>query len=242
MKKILLSCLAFLAIILFLFSLPLFFPAREALQNTNNVGLPWQIERDEAGQTRVFGLSPGVSVLNDAIAQFGEDIEIAIMIAGNVPKGEEAKDAALEGYYNQVVLDFIHARLILTLEASPDMVESMLSRSVKGEYMRNGSRKFSLHPDDIRLAATLPLAAMTLIPGGSLDDETITSRFGAPAGIIPVGETLHHYLYPDKGLDIILDRKGKDVLQYVSPADFEVRIMRPLRSETQNRTQNQPQN
>ncbi|MDR1849119.1 MAG: hypothetical protein LBQ75_03685 [Zoogloeaceae bacterium] len=228
MKKILLPCLAFLAITVVLFFLPLLFPAPEAAQNASHTGLPWEIEQDESGQTRVFGLSPGVSTLNDVMAQFGSQMELALMVAANIPTGQEARDAALEAYYNQIALGFVQGRLILTLDAPPSMIVSMLERSVKGEYMRNGSRRFGLHPDDVRLAATLPLAALTLIPNAHLDHETIVLRFGTPAAILPVGETLHHYLYPDKGLDIVLDSKGKEVLQYVAPADFEARIMRPL--------------
>ncbi|MCL2022503.1 MAG: hypothetical protein FWG81_10685 [Betaproteobacteria bacterium] len=232
MKKVLLSCLAFLAIVVSLIILPFFLPVPESAQSANNIGLPWQIELDEAGQTRVFGLSPGVSTLNDAIARLGEDMELAIMVAANIPTGQEAKDAALEGYYNQIALDFVQARLVLTLDAPPEMIAAMLSRSVRGEYMRNGSRKYSLHPDDATLAATLPLVAFTLVPNARLDAETITLRFGPPAAIVSMGESMQHYLYPDKGLDIALDSKGKNVLQYVAPAEFEERIMRPLRPET----------
>ena len=229
MKKILLACLAILAVIAFIFLLPLFLPMPEVSQQVNNAGLPWEIELDETGQTRVFGLSPGVSTLDDAIARFGNDMELAIIVAANIPRGEEAKDAALEGYYNQIVLSFIHARLILTLDAPFPVIASMLERSIKGEYMRNGSRKFTLHPDDARLAGTLLVVALTLVPNADLDAETIVSRFGPPADIIPVGKTLQHYLYPDKGLDVVLDSKGKEILQYVAPADFERRIMDPLR-------------
>jgi hypothetical protein len=230
MKKVLLSCLAFLAIIVSLLTLPFFLPVPESAPN--NLGLPWQIERDEAGQTRIFGLSPGVSTLNDAIAHLGEDMELAIMVAANISTGEEEKDAALEGYYSQIALGFVQAKLVLTLDAPEQMITAMLSRSVKREYMSTGGQKYSLHPDDAMLAATLPLAAFTLIPSARLNAETITLRFGAPAAIIPVGETLQHHLYPDKGLDIVLDNKGKSVLQYVAPADFERRIMHPLRPET----------
>jgi len=230
MKKVLLSCLAFLAITLLLFTLPFVFPIAEG--EANNLGLPWEIEQNEFGQTRVFGISPGISTLDDAIANFGDDMELAIMVAANIPTGEEAKDAALEGYYSQVRLNFLQARLVLTLDASEQIITAMLARSPKAEYMSNGSRKYSLHPDDAALARTLPLAALTLIPGARLDEETITMRFGSPAAIVPVGENLQHYLYPDKGLDIAVDKKGKNVLQYVAPTEFEERIMRPLQPKT----------
>jgi hypothetical protein len=55
----------------------------------------------------------------------------------------------------------------------------------------------------------------------------ILQRFGAPAERIRQGETLEHFLYPAQGLDIVLDSKGKEVLQYVAPADF-ARLRAPL--------------
>jgi len=226
MKKILLSCLAFLAVIVFI---SILLPTPQSMQNTN--GMPWEIERDETGQTRVFGLSPRVSTLYEAIARFGSDMELAIIVAANVPRGEEEKDAALEAYFQRVTLGFVTARMILTLDAQPQTIVSMLERSGKAEIMRNGSRKLKLRPEDADFAKTLPIVAITLVPNADLDAETIVSRFGTPAAVIPEGETLQHYLYPDKGLHIVLDSKGKEILQYVAPADFEHRIMRPLKPE-----------
>ena len=60
-----------------------------------------------------------------------------------------------------------------------------------------------------------------------MDEAIILQRFGTPAERIRQGETLEHFLYPDKGLDLVLDSKGKEVLQYVAPADF-ARLRAPL--------------
>jgi hypothetical protein len=49
----------------------------------------------------------------------------------------------------------------------------------------------------------------------------ILERFGQPAERIRVNEHLEHLLYPAKGLDIVLDSKGRELLQYVAPARFE---------------------
>ena len=230
MKKILFPCLALLAVTVLFFLLPLLLPTQEVTQPASNIGLPWEIDRDEAGQTRVFGLAPGVSTLNDAIARFGNEMELAIIIAADAPRDKEANDATLESYYKQITFGGMRAHLILTLDAPPSMVLSMLERSVKGKYTQIGSRKFSLHPDDAKLAGTLPLTALTLVPNVNLNAETIVSRFGPPVETIPMGN-LQHYLYPDKGLNVVLDSKGKELLQYVAPAEFERRIVRPLKPE-----------
>ena len=36
-----------------------------------------------------------------------------------------------------------------------------------------------------------------------------------------------HWLYPVKGLDVVVREEGKEVLQYVAPREFE-RLARPL--------------
>jgi hypothetical protein len=103
----------------------------------------------------------------------------------------------------------------------------MRERAAKTDHLETGIRRFILNEADRQRAENLPLAGIVFIPAASLDEAIILQRFGAPAERIPQGETLEHFLYPDKGLDVVLDRKGKEVLQYVAPADF-ARLRAPL--------------
>ena len=89
------------------------------------------------------------------------------------------------------------------------------------------TRKYILHHDDLALAWRAPIASVTFIPAASLDEQTVLRRFGAPAERIRVDERVEHFLYPDKGLDLALDSKGKEVLQYVAPRQF-ARLREPL--------------
>ena len=57
----------------------------------------------------------------------------------------------------------------------------------------------------------------------------ILERFGQPAERIRVGENLEHFLYPAKGLDVVLDSKGRELFQYVAPARFDA-LRAPLRN------------
>ena len=45
-------------------------------------------------------------------------------------------------------------------------------------------------------------------------------RFGEPGERLVVSEKRVHLLYPDKGLDVVVDGNGKELLQYVAPRDF----------------------
>ena len=44
---------------------------------------------------------------------------------------------------------------------------------------------------------------------------------------IHVSEKRVHLLYPDKGLDVVVDSEGKELLQYVAPKDFAL-LREPL--------------
>jgi len=39
--------------------------------------------------------------------------------------------------------------------------------------------------------------------------------------VVPVSAQERHLLYPELGLDLVLNADGKDVLQYLSPDDFD---------------------
>jgi hypothetical protein len=103
----------------------------------------------------------------------------------------------------------------------------MRSNAAKTDHLETGIRKYVLNDADRQRAERLPLTAIAFIPAARLDEAIILQRFGAPAERIRQGETLEHFLYPAWGLDIVLDSKGKGVLQYVAPAEF-ARLRAPL--------------
>jgi hypothetical protein len=175
--------------------------------------LPWQIEVQPDGTSRVFGLTLGRSTLSDARARFGPEPQVAIVTA----PGEAG---SLEAYFESVSLGFFTGKMVLTMEAAPDAVEQMRGRAAKIEHMESATRKARLAAADREFADRAPIRAITFIPSAQLEEATILERFGQPAERLRDGEQVEHFLYPTKGLDVILDRKGKEVLQYVAPRDF----------------------
>lgn len=183
-------------------------------------GLPWQIEILADGKTRVFGLTPGSSTFGAATGVFGADREIALVAA-------QGETGTLEAYFNQVTTGIIGGKMVLSADLDRESVERMRQRAVKSEYMESSTRKFALHPDDLALAENAPIASITFIPAARLDEAIVLSRFGQPGERIRASETMEHFLYPDKGLALTLDREGKEILQYVAPAQF-ARLRDPL--------------
>jgi hypothetical protein len=56
----------------------------------------------------------------------------------------------------------------------------------------------------------------------ALHEESTRAHFGIPVEDLPVSAQEQHLLYPELGLDLVLNADGKDVLQYLSPNDFDV--------------------
>ena len=190
-------------------------------------GLPWQIEAPAPGASRVFGLTlggPAPSTLADARRVFPELAKLALLAPTDQP-------LALEAYFDSVSVGPLAGKLVLNLAATPAELEAMRARAPKTDHLETGIRKFVLNDADSIRAESLPLAGIVFIPGASLDEAIILQRFGTPAERVRQGETLEHFLYPAKGLDVVLDAKGKEVLQYVAPAEF-ARLRGPLTQES----------
>lgn len=202
---------------------PLLFPPHREAPPPITHGMPWQIEMPEPGQTRVFGLRLGgakPSTLADAQRTFPEIAKLALLAPPEKP-------LALEAYFDSVSIGPLAGKLVLSIAAAPAELDAMRARAAKTDHLETGIRKFVLNETDRERAANLPLAGIVFIPAAGLDESIVLQRFGAPAERIRQGDTLEHFLYPGKGLDLVLDSKGKEVLQYVAPADF-ARLRAPL--------------
>ena len=208
--------LSLFALVLIALLLPFLLPSAGKVEGVDpNSNLPWQITTDGQGGSSVFGLRPGVSTLAEVKQRLGGDLDVAIIAAP-----QEA--GSLEGFYSQLRLGFVMAKVIVTVDASPELVSAMRERALKAQYMESSTRKIRLHPDDLAAAEKLPVRAIVVIPSVNLDEATVVERFGKPAERLPVSEKRVHLLYPEKGLDVTVDTDGKELLQYVAPRDFSL--------------------
>ena len=173
-------------------------------------GLPWQIDSLPDGSSRVFGITPGQSTLGDVVEQLGNDMQLAIIAA----PGESGN---LEMYYSRYSASIITGKLIFVAKMADDTLLQLQERA----FRDGGTRRYRLHPDDLPLAWQAPVKSIIFLPSVNLDEEIARNRFGIPAETIHSSEQVTHLLYPDKGLDFVIDRDGKEVLRYVAPRDFD---------------------
>ena len=209
---------ALAALIMAALVLPFVLPRAKA--PTDQRYLPWQVEVLEDGRSRVFGLMLPTSTLADARRLHGGDLTLGLM-------REAGGELSLEAYQPSAQLGFVTGKLILTLAVSIDDLTAMASRAADSEATRSGARRLSLATADVRSAEHLRIAGISFVPSVDLDRQMIVDRFGEPEQRIEQPGGLVHYLYPSRGLDLLIDDGGREVLQYVAPADF-TRLTTPL--------------
>lgn len=221
MPRLLKSVLLFIAIVVALLAAPLLFIERpREAPPLPDQGLPWQIEVLPDGRSRVFELVLGDATFEQARRRFGQDGEIALIL--------DAEDrGSLEAYYETVALGPLTGKMILTLETVPAQWPGILARARKIEYLKSTSRRITLAEQDLAAAMQARIIAITFIPTAQLSEEIIVQRFGLPSERLKAGDHAEHFLYPERGLDLLFDRKGRELLQYVAPRDFS-RLREPL--------------
>ena len=187
-------------------------------------GLPWQIQLLPDGSTKVFGVVPGATTLGQAVARLGDDMEMAIMAAAG-------ETGSLEMYYSQHRAGLLTAKLILAADIDTETLTAMRENAASKELLKSGATKYVLRRQDHEKAMDAVIQSIAYIPATNLDHETIVNRFGEPAETVTTNAQATHYLYPTKGLDVVLSEEGKEVLQYVAPTEFK-RLREPLEQQS----------
>ncbi len=175
---------------------------------------PWQITLLADGKTRVFGITLNESSLNDAVELWGRDYRLGLFESPGQP-------LSLEAYFNEVTQGGISGKFVLTLEATQDELTALLQQSIKRKVLESGARRYSMTAKMNNVLAQKRISSLSYIPYINLDEEIILKRFGEPAERIMVDKKRQHMLYPELGLDLMLDEEGKELLQYVAPNKFE---------------------
>jgi hypothetical protein len=200
---------------------------------SNNAGLPWDITELPAGASRLWGQN-GLVLSSDAgkastLADLQRLWPIEVQMAIVAAPGE---GGALEAFVDPAQLGFVAGKLVVSAALDARTIAGMRERSTKVEFMDSTTRRFTLANNDLATALQAPISSVSLIPQAQLDAATVVQRFGEPAKRIRRGEgdaEVEHMLYPTKGLDVVVSAKGKELLQYVAPAQFE-RLSKPLQA------------
>lgn len=180
---------------------------------------PWEAVVGPDGATRALGLTLGQSTLADAISRFGKGVDVAIFESAGRP-------LALEAYFSETSAGGISGRLVAVLAPSAAVLDGLKARSRGARRLQSGTLRHEIDARDAEILASLPLASLTFVPTANLDETTVRSRFGEPVERLPAGDGAVRWLYPDRGIAVTLSEQGKEMIDYVNPADGE-RLRQP---------------
>jgi hypothetical protein len=176
--------------------------------------LPWEIETTSNGAIRVFGITLGETTLDEASRHFAKVPEMAVFIGAAGPE-------SIEAYYGKTKVGLFDAKVVLILAANPAILAQVAETAGKPEPMPSGSWKRPISEESLDTVLKLPVQAITYVPSVHYETDIVLRRFGEPADKLRHDEHSEYWFYPTKGLVILLDSEGKELLQYVSPSDFD---------------------
>lgn len=192
--------------------------------------LPWIIQTDAQGGSRVFDLDIGQSSIAQAEKVFQDTAEFGIFIESN---GQQS----LEAFFGQVRLAGLQARAVLNLQVDEATLNRYAAEAIDKSGQPSNSYKLKLPDELLPQLLQHSFTSLTYLPKLNIEDELITLRFGKPARTEIPKEKIRIWLYPEKGLSITRVEDEKPVFHYVRPRDFERYLS--LESTERNSSENQ---
>ena len=216
-RHIFLSVLIFTLVVL---AVAIFLPGgRETVHSPDTV--PWNVTVDSEGYSHVFGISVGRTTIREVAAKIQDPAEVSMFVA---PDGKQS----IEVYFDRVALGEFYAKVVLGVALDDATLKEIYGRGVRISSLAGGVRKVELHPDDLALVNNAVASSLTYLPSINLDETIVKKRFGEPARRLKERQSgLEHWLYPAIGLDLAMNDKGKEVLLYVKPSEFN-KVVAPL--------------
>lgn len=182
---------------------------------------PWQVKITPAGNSQVFGIELDKTPLGHAAMSLKIRYELGLF-------EDKQGNLSLEAYFNELTRGGLTGKLIVLLDVEQNQLQTFKSNSLKKRPQESGELKYNLVKKDQKTAEQFLVRSISYIPYVNLDKEMIERRFGVADQVIKSKDGLVHYVYMKQGLDIIYSEKGKEILQYVSPANIK-QLLQPLK-------------
>jgi hypothetical protein len=186
---------------------------------------PWEVSRSDAGQVEVFGLTLGQSRLAELRARLGETGTLSLFI-------EADGTMVIEAFFDDIRLSGLRADWVVTLDVAESDLADIYGRGLRISTLGHGGRKVTLAVEDSKRLAEAPLRRITYLPWPQLQARDLAGNFGLPREKLTEPGGIEHWLYPERGMDIARDPKGKVVIQYLNPPDFSAARARLERAVT----------
>ena len=173
--------------------------------------LPWQISTFGDGTSKALGIHLGRDTLKDVIARYGDPEGLALFASRQAQR-------SLEAYFGTIHLGPLEGKLVVRLDASATDLAALEGRAIGSEGTAEGERRLLLSDADKRAQADRTVAGLSYIPNWSkMTPEFLTGRLGPATRIERISSSAERWLYPGKGLSVLVDSQGKEVFEYSAP-------------------------
>lgn len=175
--------------------------------------LPWQITVVDADTLHVLDMDIGKATLGDAVNILKSEYELAWF-------DNPDQSISLEAYFLRVSMSGLSAKVILELDPEGLELDYLKKNSGKPQILTSRAIKYPL--DDLaRTLSNRLIRSLTYVPKINVEQEMLKRRFGQAEETMSLDEYTQFWLYPQKGLVITVNTKGKEAFQYVPVSDFE---------------------
>lgn len=188
---------------------------------------PWESQVAADGSLWALGLRLPGATLADAQLLWNGGLQVLV-------RATPAAALTLEATVETARPGGVMGRLVLHAEATPEQLQRWAARPAKDERTPSLSRQLTLQPDDLQEALRAPIRLVAFVPQTRLDDSTARARFGEPERVVRESAAVQHWLYPKRGLALMLNPEGRDVLRFVPPAQFAAQVEAPLKKALGN--------
>jgi len=196
-----------LVIFLAFFILSVFYLSTRNNPISDDQTLPWQSKVNASGQTEIYNLVIGSSSFQDAIRTFGKDLEVSLF------KNQD-ESFQLEAFYNNIEIAQIRGQLIVELLMSENQLSFLQNNIKSSEKLPTGNEKFELNLFAKSSLRNLMIKKIVFIPKTDIAPSTIIDRFGKADKISSDAQGVEYWIYQDKGLRIIYNANGKEMMEY----------------------------
>ncbi|MEW5755571.1 MAG: hypothetical protein AB1810_04650 [Pseudomonadota bacterium] len=189
-------------------------------QNGEQQRAVWNLKVDESGRLEVLGITLGLTTLQQAEAILRSRSQRAIFAQA---KAETPQPPDIEAFFPSMP---DNSKLVLSLAASQEQLETIAAKARDPIAFPSGSVKLEIADQHMPLVDAMVIDMLTSIPRIRIKPADIEAQFGKPVKLHMQDDVLH-YLYPQFGLDVILDKSGEALLQFVNPGEFH-RVLEKL--------------
>lgn len=177
------------------------------------------IGENEQGKMTVFGILLGETTLAEAEIILASRAKRALFIMP--PKKDEQGNELTPEHNVEAFFPNMpdNSKMLLGLYSKESELEQIRYKAHKPIAFPSGNIKLQIDDKQQAMVNTMPVITLTSIPRIKLTPGDIHNTFGEPA-LVHVQEEILHFLYPDLGLDAILDQSGEAMLQFVKPDEF----------------------